>query len=1168
MLLEVVMISVLLGVVLTLIVQLFLMRWYLNRIPQQNPQDREQFPVINLPQVLKEKLKDGGTLQQKENCLWLNLMGQFLFQELRDTSTVRRWVMRKMNFEFAELLQTTSGKLLAHIIVRDFSLGTKFPVVGGVSVQKVELGEGEQLECLDITMDVDYDGGFTLGVDVMLPFNKMAFISVTLRKLCGRARLQLTRLPYTHWSFSFLQEPEASFDVESHFEGRPLPQVAALIVNQLRRTIRKKHTLPNYKMRFKPVFPRPEMVVSPCRLKINGQCITVGRLCVTFIKCSRLPALSRDTTLYCILSADVKPWKELVRGQRKVWVTYDVEVIKGQAENIGMNFKDEYLMDRYGMAVIVDLVQVDSPAAKADIRKGDVLISVATTRIVSVKQAAKLFKNAGEKFSVRIERPQAKLPQDVKFQEDAVSLYKPAETEVVEDCQPEDGDEFINISIQTSTTVTATTASDSVSVSSEPGPRDRGPKLTAPVSGDMQLLRPKSSSDLTSMASSGLRTRKSSADSTPPPSSPRLRRRTISQGPQSGRADMGINSNPNSLAPGPRANQGPTRKDHSPARDSLKSASLAPDSKEDEARSVCSADSDSDDDASPVMKTREVPASQNPRWHDPLSFDLGDQHAYLNVCVWCHNTEHMDVKPDRPTPPPHRDLLLGQVSVPVNMVVLQCLMTMQGDSQQTLELQPGQIKAGASRKSWAGHIGFEPHRCYGDVTLRFQFTPSNLDKQQRQMFVRDLDPSDPADLAGVGIEMEANDSSQEELSDSETVSGEGRHLFSRAQFNSATYCNFCGKKIWMKNAFQCNTCDMISHKKCIEKCRAETLCSADGPRRRSAPGEFWRTPTAARKQMEEETGTQSPRQQTRSSRILSRLKGVNKAETSKPETSPQPSRRSESKEKSKTRETSEPAMPTDLQFLHGTLDDAAINAAKQKGRQLFSQLEVSDRKARLDQMVNKMQIDIDQETSNKILLTQQLQEADSHSSRAAVKLAITKSNEKIEALMLLLLQYCAGLQHCLDQEEEQRQQMSTASAPTPQAKTSTSVGLAETQSLSVSAVNGMDKEDAATAMDEQQTEEAVAQAITELIDADDDNDSSSSDEVNDNDDEELTVEHFRPIFQSTENEKDTATEVEKDIATEVPKKSVIPKAKVVLEGSSEFCTDSDEGRELEESTSL
>lgn len=1162
MLLEVIMVSVLFGAVLTLIVQMFLIRWYLNRIPQQSPQDREQFPVINLPQVLKDKLKDGGGLQQKENCLWLNLMGQFLFQELRDTSTVRRWVMRKMNFEFAELLQTTSGKLLAHIIVRDFSLGTKCPVIGGVCVQKVELGEGEQLETLDITMDVDYDGGFTLGVDVMLPFNKMAFISVTLRKLCGRARLQLTRLPYTHWSFSFLQEPEASFDVESHFEGRPLPQVAALIVNQLRRTIRKKHTLPNYKMRFKPVFPRPEAAVSPCRLKVNGQCITVGRLCVTFIKCSRLPALSRDTTLYCILSADVKPWKELVRGQRKVWVTYDVEVSKGQADNIGINFRDEYLMDRYGMAVIVDLVHLDSPAAKADIRKGDVLISVGTTRIVSMKQAAKLFKSSGEKFSVRIERPQVKLPQDVKFQEDAVSLYKPSDVDAVEDSQTEDGEEFVNISIHTSTATSAT--ADTISTNSDTAARDKGLRLTSPMSGDIQLLRPKSSSDLTSMTSSSLRTRKSSADSTPPASSPRLKRRTVSQGPQSGKTDTGLNSSPNALAPGPRPSQGAMKKDHSPARDSLKTvSSLGPEGKEDEARSICSVDSDSDDDASPVMKTREVPASQNPRWHDPLSFDLSEQHAYLNVCVWCHNTEHMDVKPDRPTPPPHRDLLLGQVSVPINMVVLQCMMTMQGDSQQTLELQPGQIKAGASRKSWAGHIGFEPHRCYGDVTLRFQFTSSTLDQQQRQEFVRDLDPSDPTDLAGVGVEMEANDSSQDELSDAESVSGEGRHLFSRAQFNSATYCNFCGKKIWMKNAFQCNTCDMISHKKCIEKCRAETLCSADGPRRRSAPGEFWRTPTAARKQAEEEAGSQSPRQQTRSSRLLSKLKGVNRTDTSKPNTSPQTSRRSASKEKPKTREASEPAMPTDLQFLHSTLDDAAINSAKQLGRQLFSQLEVSERKARLDQMVNKMQMDIDQETANKVALTKQLQEADSHTSRSAAKLAIDKSNEKIETLMLLLLQYCAGLQHCLDQEEEQRQQMSASSAPVTDTNTAASAGAGavEAESLTAGAISDTEKEDTGTGMDEQQTEEAVAQAITELIDADD-NDSSSYDEVNDNDneDEDLPVEHFRPVFQNRGNGQGPVTEVDA--------KSVLPKAKAILEGGSEFCMDSDDGREMEESTTL
>ena len=49
------------------------------------------------------------------------------------------------------------------------------------------------------------------------------------------------------------------------------------------------------------------------------------------------------TPLVC---ADVKPWKELVRSQHKVWVTYDVEVSKGQADSIGMTFKDVSMLLR------------------------------------------------------------------------------------------------------------------------------------------------------------------------------------------------------------------------------------------------------------------------------------------------------------------------------------------------------------------------------------------------------------------------------------------------------------------------------------------------------------------------------------------------------------------------------------------------------------------------------------------------------------------------------------------------------------------------------------------------------------------------------------------------------------------------------------------------------
>lgn len=44
----------------------------------------------------------------------------------------------------------------------------------------------------------------------------------------------------------------------------------------------------------------------------------------------------------------------------------------------------------------------------------------------------------------------------------------------------------------------------------------------------------------------------------------------------------------------------------------------------------------------------------------------------------------------------------------------------------------------------------------------------------------------------------------------------------------------------------------------------------DGPRKKNAPGEFWRTPVAMKKQLEVELGTQSQRV-SRSSRILSKF---------------------------------------------------------------------------------------------------------------------------------------------------------------------------------------------------------------------------------------------------------------------------------------------------------
>lgn len=74
---------------------------------------------------------------------------------------------------------------------------------------------------------------------------------------------------------------------------------------QLRRVIRQKHTLPNHKMRFKPLFQKPEALPPAIRLELGGQSISSGRLCITFIKCTRLPLVAHEATLYCILCAGV-----------------------------------------------------------------------------------------------------------------------------------------------------------------------------------------------------------------------------------------------------------------------------------------------------------------------------------------------------------------------------------------------------------------------------------------------------------------------------------------------------------------------------------------------------------------------------------------------------------------------------------------------------------------------------------------------------------------------------------------------------------------------------------------------------------------------------------------------------------------------------------------------
>ncbi len=67
--------------------------------------------------------------------------------------------------------------------------------------------------------------------------------------------------------------------------------------------------------------------------------------------------------------------------------------------------------------VYVHVIMISKPGTQ-----NDRLLAVGSTRISSCKQAAKLMKSAGEKFNIRLERPQLKISPDLKFYEDTVSF--------------------------------------------------------------------------------------------------------------------------------------------------------------------------------------------------------------------------------------------------------------------------------------------------------------------------------------------------------------------------------------------------------------------------------------------------------------------------------------------------------------------------------------------------------------------------------------------------------------------------------------------------------------------------------------------------------------------------------------------------------------------------
>ncbi|XP_064404308.1 uncharacterized protein LOC135349681 isoform X3 [Halichondria panicea] len=728
----------------------------------------EPFIKPQLPQHLEEVFlslngPEGTEVNNPETCRWFNLISDFLFRELRDSTFVKRVLMKMINKEFEELLMTkTEGRMVEQLTLRDYFLGTSMPVIKDVTVVRIDCSpdDSNEPQLIEISMKIDYRGGAEMKIDADLVFNKSAYVAVTVLKIRGDARIQFTRTPSTHWSFSFYEEPELELRVESQFEGLSFPRLSSLIESQLRRFIRKKYTLPGCKIRHKPFFRMPSPQDQLLEVYVKDSRLTLGELQVEVTDCSRLTLAEAATRTYCTLTLDSTPYKPRVNLWRTHWPTLELTVTKDREQKIGVHYKQVTPEGERSHLVVVDYVLSNSAAG---ILIGDVLTRVNKVRVSSVKQMDRLIsKSRGNTVLISLQRPPPHFNMFTSGPAHPHSVTRP--DDITQQAESAEGWEevlFARLETPGSTEDTAQAR------------RQDGDSISLCGVGGERGVVNHQGGGLRRRAGTTLEERSASPESNVPDTTPQPVRPV----------HLGvIEVDPPQRTPSP-----------SPAVNT------------------------------PVglgqHVTKEVSASMNPSWNQSFTFNIANEHNYLNICVWSRATDESC------------DLLVGHVTIPLMDIALECLCTSSGYHHQryvlvaSQTLKPSVSRATLQAKSATGSgskDGKNANAFAGDIFLRFKHQPQPEDHTNTHE-----DSQAEEDNA-------RNEPHPHFKSHPFTASGNHlprNHVFAEMAVSDGSHiCDICHKKIWSLSSklTKCRNCGLTCHKKkCYEYCMKEVPCIND-----------------------------------------------------------------------------------------------------------------------------------------------------------------------------------------------------------------------------------------------------------------------------------------------------------------------------------------------------
>ncbi|KAF5281441.1 hypothetical protein FQA39_LY17795 [Lamprigera yunnana] len=951
-------ISILIGIIITLVVQYYVLLKYFDRNPQASPPKKPHSEICSLPETLRQKLEVDGQ-ESTDSSMAISLMLQFLFHELRYSETIKHWLYKKLSLEFEELItKTTTGKFFDAVTIRDMNLGSQFPNVKNLGVENVTLDKNEgHIDTLSLCMKVDYSGNFLISVDAKMKFGKTAYLSIKVKQVTGLARLQFTRFPYTHWSFSFYEEPQLELAVESHFQGRQLQSnITNLIVNQIKKAIKRKHTLPNYKIRYKPFFIKSD----PGQLDTldDGEIIPQGKLEVTCIEISRLASITDITQVYCTFAVDFTAWISVHKKELEVVMILELRVNKTNQQQLGVSFKFDQT------CVTVDSVTPQLAADKASLKVGDILLAVEGKPITNIVQLNKILKllPCGN-FSVRIER----LCNNYVWKS-KTDLKTPTVSKSINE----------SLLISENTDLKTIDMPD-VTAKSKSGSLEKTRNEKMPLPKIISTSNENVSKFAQTIGNFSLRKRKPSIER---PST-----------------DSSSKSTPNVSLPS------------TPQHTSYKHSVIIP------SVSILSAKKQCIQEYSETSKEPEAEVVVYSKIHkgqinefmpvinckEEYLFHLKDTDKYLNVNVWGVTTSGKEV-------------LLGYSNVPLAEILNKCSNSLLGHYIRSFSfLPPTSRPPTIQTHPLMVHSGFEHVFCYGDALLSFVWTCEE----------------------GSEIKRKAETMHSSSYNDFVMVT---KHDFVRTQFHRTTHCDFCSKKIWLKDAVQCNKCNVCCHKKCLLKCQLNMPCILQEKFEQKMDGSDILNPDIIMTEVtDDDLECDISSFQGTEVKHYSSLKRVNSANnlaipgshftqnlTRSLPPSPQHTPRKLSLVVSnpfsacpimldeiqlQPNTASEHILNAVDQILQYPSDESLMDVAKQTGAQLYANMRHEIKVEKINLMVTELKKTLDDVTMEHMTLTKQLSVTEGEVEKAKLAFLIGQADAKIQALSVLMLHFCSGLQH-------------------------------------------------------------------------------------------------------------------------------------------------------------